>query len=102
MRRRWGWRSRAARSRSAVSSGIAWPRRVLGGLAGAIALFGLLGYLTGIDTLYGSSVRPPALPTAVGLLCVAGGVLLSIRAKAPRPQAPPLLEPPGLRPCAGN
>ena len=89
MRRRWGWRSRAARSRSAVSSGIAWPRRVLGGLAGAIALFGLLGYLTGIDTLYGSSVRPPALPTAVGLLCVAGGIILRIGAmpalRKPRP-----------------
>jgi hypothetical protein len=51
---------------------------VLGGLAGAIGLFGLLGYLTGIDTLYGSSVRPPALPTAVGLLCVAGGIVLRI------------------------
>src|SRR5712671_5139300 len=89
MRRRWGWRSRAARSRSAVSSGIAWPRRVLGGLAGAIALFALLGYLAGIDTLYGSSVRPPALPTAVGLLCVAGGIILRIGAmpalRKPRP-----------------
>ena len=51
---------------------------MLGGLAGAIALFGLLGYLTGIDTLYGSSVRPPALPTAVALLCVAGGIILRI------------------------
>src|SRR5258706_13649138 len=86
MRRRWGWRSRAARSRSAVSSGIAWPRRVLGGLAGAIALFGLLGYLTGIDTLYGSSVRPPALPTAVGLLCVAGGGILCGRGEGARRQ----------------
>ncbi len=62
---------------------------MLGGLAGAIALFGLLGYLTGIDTLYGSSVRPPALPTAVGLLCVAGGIILRIGAmpalRKPRP-----------------
>jgi hypothetical protein len=51
---------------------------LLGSLAGAIALFGLLGYMTGIDTLYGSKVRPPALPTAVGLLCVAGGIILRI------------------------
>jgi PAS domain S-box-containing protein len=49
---------------------------MLGGLAGAIALFAVLGYLAGIDTLYGSSVRPPALPTAVGLLCVAAGIIL--------------------------
>jgi PAS domain S-box-containing protein len=51
---------------------------LLGSLAGAIALFGLLGYLTGIDTLYGSKVRPPALPAAVGLLSVAGGIILRI------------------------
>jgi PAS domain S-box-containing protein len=52
---------------------------VLGGLAGAIAVFGLLSYLAGIDTIYGAaSVRPPALPTAVGLLCVAAGVILRI------------------------
>jgi PAS domain S-box-containing protein len=48
-------------------------------LAGAIAVFVLFGYLTGIDTLYGSaSVRPPALPTTIGLLCVAGGIILRI------------------------
>ncbi len=62
---------------------------LLGSLAGAIALFALLGYLAGIDTLYGSSVRPPALPTAVGLLCVAGGIILRIGAmpalRKPRP-----------------
>ncbi len=62
---------------------------LLGGLAGAIALFGMLAYLTGIDTLYGSSVRPPALPTAVGLLCVAAGIILRIGAmpalRKPRP-----------------
>src|SRR5713101_4658811 len=39
----------------------------LAGIAGAIAVFALLGYLTGIDTLYGSvSVNSPPLPTAVG------------------------------------
>jgi PAS domain S-box-containing protein len=52
---------------------------VLGGLAGAIAVFTLLGYLIGIDTLYRSvSVNSPPLPTAAGLLCVAGGILLRI------------------------
>jgi PAS domain S-box-containing protein len=50
---------------------------VLAGIAGAIAVFALLGYLTGIDTLYGSaSIRSPPLPTTVGLLCVAGGIIL--------------------------
>src|SRR5712671_487213 len=52
---------------------------VLAGLAGVIAVFGLLGYLTGIHTLYGlASVDSPALPTAVGLLCVASAILLRI------------------------
>jgi PAS domain S-box-containing protein len=52
---------------------------VLGLLAGVIAMFGLLGYLTSIHTLYGlASVRPPALPTAVGLLCIASAILLRI------------------------
>jgi len=52
---------------------------VLGGIASAIAVFALLDHLTGIDALYGwASVSSPALPTAVGLLCVAGGVLLRI------------------------
>jgi hypothetical protein len=37
----------------------------LGGLAGVMAVFALLTYLTGIHALY-SSVPPPALPTAVG------------------------------------
>jgi len=50
---------------------------ILGGFAGAIAVFALLGYITGIDTLYGSvSVNSPPLPTAVGLLCVAIGSIL--------------------------
>jgi PAS domain S-box-containing protein len=54
---------------------------MLGGTASAIAVFVLLGYLIGIDTLYGSvSVYSPPLPTAVGLLCVAGGILLRIGA----------------------
>ncbi len=52
---------------------------LLAGIAGAIAVFALLGYLTGIDTLYGSaSVSSPPLPTAVGLLCVAVGIVLRV------------------------
>src|SRR5262249_35973596 len=50
---------------------------VLASIAGAFAVFALLGYLTGIDTLYGSgSVSSPTLPHAVGLLCVATGIIL--------------------------
>src|SRR6266852_6244988 len=48
---------------------------VLGGLAGGMAVFAVLTYLTGIHALY-SSVSPPALPTAVGLLCIAGAIVL--------------------------
>jgi PAS domain S-box-containing protein len=52
---------------------------MLASVAGAIAAFALLGYLTGIDTLYGSvAVNSPPLPTAAGLLCVAWGILLRI------------------------
>jgi PAS domain S-box-containing protein len=52
---------------------------MLGGVAGAISVFALLGYLSGVDTLYGpASVSSPALPTVVGVLCVASGVILRI------------------------
>jgi PAS domain S-box-containing protein len=52
---------------------------ILGSIAGAIAAFALLGYLAGIDTLYGSvSVSSPTLPATVGLLCVATGIILRI------------------------
>ncbi len=52
---------------------------MLASIAGAIAAFALLGYLTGIDTLYGSvSVYSPTLPATVGLLCIAGGIILRI------------------------
>ncbi|HKD27927.1 MAG TPA: PAS domain S-box protein [Xanthobacteraceae bacterium] len=52
---------------------------VLGGIAGAIAVFALLNYLPGIDALYGSgSASSPGLPIAVGLLCVAGGIIARI------------------------
>ncbi len=52
---------------------------MLGGVAGAISVFALLGYLTGVDTLSGSvSVDSPPLPATVGLLCVAVGIILQI------------------------
>ncbi len=52
---------------------------MLAGIAGAIAVFALLGYITGVDTLYGSvSVDSPPLPTAVGLLCISSGIILRI------------------------
>jgi PAS domain S-box-containing protein len=52
---------------------------MLGGLAGATAAFVLLGYLIGIDTLYGSaSVSSPALPTFVALLCIASAIVLRL------------------------
>src|SRR5215469_260103 len=52
---------------------------MLGNVAGATAALVLLGYLIGIDTLYGSaSASSPALPTFVGLLCVAGAIVLRI------------------------
>src|SRR5215470_1537014 len=49
----------------------------LAGLAGGMAMFALLTYLTGIHALY-TSATPPALPTAVGLLCVAGAIVLRV------------------------
>jgi hypothetical protein len=52
---------------------------VLGGVVGAIAVFALLGYLIGVDALYGAaSISSPPLPTAVGLLCIAAGIISQI------------------------
>jgi hypothetical protein len=52
---------------------------MIASLAGAIAAFALLGYLAGIDTLYGSvSVNSPTLPATVGLVCVAAGIIFRI------------------------
>jgi PAS domain S-box-containing protein len=53
-------------------------------------VFVLLGFLTGIDTLYGAaSIRPPALPTAVSLLFIVAGIIVGIGAmptlRKPRP-----------------
>jgi hypothetical protein len=42
-------------------------------------IFILLDYLTGIGAFYGSAlIRSPALPTAVGLFCIACGIVLRI------------------------
>jgi PAS domain S-box-containing protein len=52
---------------------------VLASIVGAITAFALLGYLSGVDTLYGSaSVNSPSLPATVGLLCVTVGIILRI------------------------
>ncbi len=48
------------------------------GLSGMGAVYALLNiYLTGLDPLSGS-IEPPALPTIVGQLCVAAGIILQI------------------------
>jgi PAS domain S-box-containing protein len=50
---------------------------VLAALAGAIVTFALLGYVTGIDTLYVSApFALPPLPAAAGLFCIAAGIIL--------------------------
>ena len=50
---------------------------VFGGVAGGMSVFALFASLSGIDTLHGSaSVNAPPLPTAVGVLCVATGIIL--------------------------
>ena len=50
---------------------------MLGSIAGAISVFSGLGYMAGVDTLYGSvSVSSPTLPATAGLLCVAIGIVL--------------------------
>ena len=52
---------------------------ILASIVGGITAFALLGYLSGVDTLYGSaSVNSPSLPAAVGLLCVIVGIILRI------------------------
>jgi hypothetical protein len=48
----------------------------LGSLAGIGAVYALVNiYLTGLDPLSGS-VEPPALPTIMGQLCIAAGIIL--------------------------
>src|SRR5262249_47478097 len=62
---------------------------ILAGLAGGMAVFALLTYLTGIHALY-SSAAPPALPTAVGLLCITGAIILRIGTMPVLPRPRPL------------
>jgi two-component sensor histidine kinase/PAS domain-containing protein len=62
----------------------------LAGLACAIAVFALVGYLTGTNTLYDvAAIRSPPLPAVVGLFCIAFGVILQMGAepalRRPRP-----------------
>jgi PAS domain S-box-containing protein len=63
---------------------------LLAGLAAAIAVFALLGHLTGLEALYGpGQVILPPLPTAVALICVLSGIALRIgRMPVPRTARP--------------
>jgi hypothetical protein len=60
----------------------------LGGLASVMAMFAVLAHLTGIHIRYGW-LKPPTLLTAIGVLCVAGAILLQIGTapalRGPRP-----------------
>jgi PAS domain S-box-containing protein len=61
----------------------------LAGLTGMGAVYALLNiYLIGLDPLSGS-IEPPALPTIIGLFCVAAGIVLQIGTmpalRTPRP-----------------
>src|SRR5712672_558990 len=72
------------------SDGHHFTATALAGLAGAMAVFALLTYSTGINTLYGpEATSPPALPSAAGMLCVVSGIILRIGAmpalRKPRP-----------------
>jgi hypothetical protein len=62
---------------------------MLGGLGGVIAVFALITDLAGIDALQGT-MRSPGLPTAIGLLCAAGGSVLRIGATSAFRKARPL------------
>jgi PAS domain S-box-containing protein len=63
---------------------------VLASVAGAVALFALLGYATGINALYEvASISSPPLPAVVALLCIAFGLVVRLGAgpvlRRPRP-----------------
>jgi PAS domain S-box-containing protein len=60
----------------------------IGGLSSIMALFALLTYLTGIHIRDGW-FKPPALPIAISVLCVASGIILQIGTTlAPREPRP--------------
>jgi PAS domain S-box-containing protein len=72
------------------SDGHHFTATALAGLAGVMAVFALLTYATGINTLYGpGATNPPALPSSVGMICVVSGIILRIGAmpalRKPRP-----------------
>jgi PAS domain S-box-containing protein len=62
---------------------------VLASIAGAIALFVLLGYAIGIHALFDvTPISSPPLPTVVALLCIALGIIMRLGAgplRRPRP-----------------
>jgi PAS domain S-box-containing protein len=61
---------------------------MLAGLGCIMAIFGIVEYLAGIDTLHGT-VRSPGLPTAVSLICIVIGIVLRIGTMpAPRKSRP--------------
>jgi PAS domain S-box-containing protein len=64
---------------------------VLASIAGAVAVLVLLGYLTGINTLYTvTSAGSPAPSTAVAMLCTAFAIILRIGARLPLQRPRPL------------
>jgi hypothetical protein len=62
---------------------------VLAGLGGIMPIFALLTYVAGVPALTGP-VRTPALPSVVGLLCVAAGIVLRIGTRSAIEKARPL------------
>ena len=62
---------------------------LLAGLGGVMAAFGLLIYVAGIPVFFGA-VQTPPLPSLVGHLCVATGIILQIGTMAARQKPRPL------------
>jgi len=63
----------------------------LAGIACVMAVFALFTYSTGIHSLIGPpSITPPALPSAAGVLCAAGGIILRVGAMPVFRKARPL------------
>jgi PAS domain S-box-containing protein len=62
---------------------------LLAGLGGVMAAFGMLIYVAGIPVFFGA-VQTPPLPSLVGHLCVAAGIILQIGTMAARQKPRPL------------